>query len=475
MSSIRGTVVMLFVLAAEGVVFGQKAPSVPDHPWDASSAKPPFKAPPRFSPVPVLDPAKIYTLSELVNIAEQNNPETRVAWENAKARAADLGIARSTLYPTLAAAVLAQSFRADIFFGTSFQRQTVETLAPVLELDYVIFDFGQRSQEISASKSDLLAANFQFNDTHRTIIFQVMQSYYRLLQTKGTQDAAVANLEDAQTVQQAAEARLQSGLTTLPDVLLTRSAAAQADYELQAAIGATEIARGDLAASLGIPPTTQFQVESIGNIPVADAITDTVETSIDKALSQRPDLMQRVAELRAAGAEVNVAHKSYFPTLKFDGTGGLARSHGAQIDLPPINSTTEAAWSAVLSLNWTLFDGLAREKRIAKARADEKRAGAEVESLGNQIENQVWSAYATARTALRQQKAAAALLDVATVSYNAAQESYKEGLRSQLDVVSAQRTLADARAADIAARTQLLTDLAALAYQTGDLLYRKIP
>ena len=59
--------------------------------------------------------------------------------------------------------------------------------------------------------------------------------------------------------------------------------------------------------------------------------------------------------------------------------------------------------------------------------------------------------------------------------YNAAQEAYTNGLRSQLDVVSAQRTLADARAADIAARTQLLTALAALAYQTGDLLYRKIP
>jgi outer membrane protein TolC len=87
----------------------------------------------------------------------------------------------------------------------------------------------------------------------------------------------------------------------------------------------------------------------------------------------------------------------------------------------------------------------------------------------------VWSAYATARTALRQQTAAAALLDVATVSYSAAQESFQNGLRSELDVVSAQRTLADARAADITARTQLLTALAALAYETGDLLYRKIP
>src|SRR5215471_18586334 len=161
MSSVRGTVILLCVLATEGIVFGQKAPSVPDRPWDASSAKPPFTSP-RFSPVSVLDPAKIYTLSELVNIAEQNNPETRVAWENAKARAADLGVAQSALYPTVAAAALAQSIRVDVFFGNSFERQTIETISPVLQLDYIIFDFGQRSQEISASKSILLAANFQF-------------------------------------------------------------------------------------------------------------------------------------------------------------------------------------------------------------------------------------------------------------------------------------------------------------------------
>jgi outer membrane protein len=81
-----------------------------------------------------------------------------------------------------------------------------------------------------------------------------MQAYYRLLDSKGQQDAAEANLKNAQTVQQAAEARLQNGLATLPDVLEARSAAAQADYDLQAAIGATEIAHGDLAASLGISP-----------------------------------------------------------------------------------------------------------------------------------------------------------------------------------------------------------------------------
>ncbi|HEX8811326.1 MAG TPA: TolC family protein [Terracidiphilus sp.] len=465
---------MLCMLVAGRAAWGQRAPAAPDHPWEASSSKQQFKLPPRVLPVPALDPAKIFTLAELVNVAEENNPDTRVAWENAKARAADLGISKSTLYPTLAAAVLAATTRIDIFFGSSFQRQTLYSYSPVMVLDYAIFDL-QRAPEIAISRSNLLAANFQFNDAHRKVIFAVMQAYYQLLNSQGQQDAAEANLKNAQTVQSAAEDRLKLGLATLPDVLEARSATAQADYNLQAAIGATEIAHGNLANALGISPTNEFQVESIQKIKMPEIIGETVEQSIDKALAQRPDLMQRVAQLRAAGEEVKSAERAYAPRLTFDGQAGLSRAYGEQIHLPGLYSPTQEAWDVQLSFTWTLFDGLARENRLARAHADQKQAASAVDSLRDEVENQVWSAYSTARTALRQQKAAAALLQSATESYNAALESYNYGVRSQIDVVSAQRVLADARTADVTARTQLLTGLAALAYQTGDLLYGKTP
>ena len=65
---------------------------------------------------------------------------------------------------------------------------------------------------------------------------------------------------------------------------------------------------------------------------------------------------------------------------------------------------------------------------------------------------------------------AAALLASADQSYNAARESYGYGLRNLLDVVAAQKALAQARTEDISARTQLLLQVADLAFRTGDLL-----
>jgi outer membrane protein TolC len=302
-----------------------------------------------------------------------------------------------------------------------------------------------------------------------------MAAYYRVLNTKGQEDAAEANLKNAQTVQQAAEARLDLGLATLPDVLEARSAAAQADYDLQAAIGASEIAHGDLATALGVSPTIPLQVESIQSLTIPQDLTGTVETSIDRALVQRPDLMQRVAELRAANAQVKAAKTAYLPTLSLGGDVGLHKTYGEQDQLPGVYSPNQEFWTAQFSLSWTLFDGFARENRVARAKADQKQAAAEVDAMRDQVENEVWTAYSTARTALRQQKAAAALLEAASSSYNAALQSYTYGVRSQIDVVSAQRTLASARTADVSARTQLLTGVAALAFQTGDLLHAKGP
>src|SRR2546422_11340636 len=49
-----------------------------------------------------LDPGHTYSLAELIDLAERNNPQTRVAWERARQYANELGIAKSAYYPILA-------------------------------------------------------------------------------------------------------------------------------------------------------------------------------------------------------------------------------------------------------------------------------------------------------------------------------------------------------------------------------------
>ena len=314
-----------------------------------------------------------------------------------------------------------------------------------------------------------MAANLAFNDTHRKLIHQVQQAYYRLLNASGQEEAARANLVNAQTAQQAAEDRLKNGLATLPDVLEARNATAQAEYDLQTVLGAQEIARGDLATALGTAATVAIRVQPLDRLPTPESITDTVDQAIDRALQNRPDLMQHLAEVRSANARVKEAHAAYYPTLNFNATPTAQSLYGWQQALPSTH-TGGLNGGLTLSLNWTVFDGGARKNRLAQMEAESRKAEAEVSAARNQITDEIWTAYSNLRTALRQRQSAIALVEAATQSYAAALESYKYGVRSFLDVTAAQRTLAQARSTDVRARTQVLSAVATVAYQTGDAL-----
>jgi outer membrane protein len=99
-----------------------------------------------------------------------------------------------------------------------------------------------------------------------------------------------------------------------------------------------------------------------------------------------------------------------------------------------------------------------------------KRAEADVYRKRDEVSDEVWRAYSDVNTAFHQREAATTLLTASSDSYEAALESYRLGVRNLVDLLAAERDLADARSADITARVRVLNSLAALAYSTGDLL-----
>jgi outer membrane protein len=169
-------------------------------------------------------------------------------------------------------------------------------------VDYTVFDFGARDANIDGAKANLLAADFTFNDAHRKVIFEVAEAYYRLLDAMSEEDAAQATLTDAQTVQQATEAKLANGLATLPDVLEARAETAQARYEVASIGGLEDIAHGVLANVLGVAPTGSFRVEDVSKAPLPAEVEESVQTITARALGKRPDLLAEVASLRSADA-----------------------------------------------------------------------------------------------------------------------------------------------------------------------------
>src|SRR3954470_16991258 len=102
------------VLAAISRSFAQSPPVSAGRPWHWSEEQKTMRDSLRFHPLTVrIDSGKLYSLAELIDLAEAQSPATRVTWEKARAQAASIGIARSELFPTLSAVAMAGVVRQE--------------------------------------------------------------------------------------------------------------------------------------------------------------------------------------------------------------------------------------------------------------------------------------------------------------------------------------------------------------------------
>ena len=423
-----------------------------------------------------IDPQKRYKLVELIDLAQRLNPETRVAWEGARQAAIGVGLVESQYFPVLTLKALggyqSEAFPAPFNVAPSgFFRANLEQVVPVLDLRWLLIDFGRRKNSWNAAKERLLAANLGFNRKHQEIIFRVQRAFFGLTSLRAKIAVAQSSLDSARAVRESAEAQLRNGLATLPEVSLARQQEAQAAFDLEDVRATERDAQVALAESIGIPPTTPIQVTAFSALPKPAALEASVEKVIDQALGRRPDLIAKVATLRRKEAEVRRARAAYFPTLSLvsnlNTIAGRARITGGTLPTGWF-SAAEPSYGAGLAMEWNLFEGGATHRRVELAEAERRAAEDEVTAARDQAIREVWKAYTDVHLAIRRLDVAAALVNASQKTYEAMLESYRHGLTTLIDLLAARRELSRARFVDLDTKLQLLTASAALAFATGE-------
>ncbi|HEY2124455.1 MAG TPA: TolC family protein, partial [Chthoniobacterales bacterium] len=220
-----------------------------------------------------VDPRHAYTLAELIDIAEHNNPATRIAWERAKQKADELGIRRSAYYPILAAVATFAGERIINPFPkplATLGYTTVEAglVQPGVTLQYLLFDSGARKARVDAATAETIAAGARFIQTNQDVAFRVTTAYYKLLTAQERLQAAEETLKTAQTTQDAAEARLKNGRATLPDVLNARAETSQAVFDRESADGDQKVARVELTEAIGVEPSADISIDGQADAPL---------------------------------------------------------------------------------------------------------------------------------------------------------------------------------------------------------------
>jgi outer membrane protein len=400
---------------------------------------------------------RLLTLPEVVDLALRNSPATRLSWAQARAAADAFGSTEGRLYPTLSAGL---SVNHSLSLATP-GRPPVERsqYGPSLTLAYTVLDFGGRSGSIDVTRQTAIAFDLSHNATIENTILQVEAAAFSYLSTRAQRDGQKASMDLAAAALDAANERHRVGLATIADVLQAQTARSQAELDLETLEGALQVARGTLAVAMGVAANTPYDIPDVPAIDSVHFVAESVDSLIELAVRNRPELGSARAQAAAASSQIRVARSGYLPALAVGATGATNGSNNS--------SFSGRTYSVNVGVQMPVFTGFSNQYDVASAAEQYQAALARAETTRQQIIQQVFTAYYTLRTATNRVRTASDLLASAIQSETVARGRYREGVGSIVDLLVAQSALANARAQAVDARWQWRTALAQLAHDVG--------
>lgn len=413
--------------------------------------------PPPVAGAPTADALQQLTLASVVDIALRNSPTTRNSWLQARASADVYGSTEGRYFPTITAGASVNQSRV---LGAAGRPPTTRSqFGPTLSLTYTVLDFGGRTASVDVARQTAIAADLSHNSTVENTILQVEGAAFAYLSARAERDAEKSALELATAALDAASERHRVGLATIADVLQAQTARSQAELNLESLEGSLQVARGGLAVAMGLAANTPFEIP---DVPASDSVffvAQSVDSLIDLAIRNRPELATARAQAAAAQSQIKVARSGYLPALALSATGA---NNGSNVPGFVGNS-----YSVNVGVQMPVFTGYSNQYDVAAANEQYRAALARAELTRQQVIQQVFTSYYTMRTATDRVRTAHDLLASAVQSESVARGRYREGVGSIVDLLVAQSALANARFQDVDTRWQWRTSLAQLAHDVG--------
>jgi outer membrane protein TolC len=416
---------------------------------------------------------KVYDLAGILNLALTRNPYTRKAWQTAVVAAAESGEARAPYYPKLSFRMQTgadQSYSLSAI-GPSFY--TRRQSAPGFFLEYLLVDFGRRRADVQRTLFALDAANLRYDRQLQQVIFGVQRSYFAHSAALVEEESAQMNRDFARTLLESIQAKMRADLATEPEKLLAERALAQAEYDLESARQSVKTTLGELRTAAGVAANAPLRVKPLPMTAPDSfaALQDKLDSLVDAALVNRPDLAGKVADLRAQEAATRRAKADFFPEIRFEGTYDYDtfdfRARDPATKAKGTFSGNQNQFEASLGVDWGLFEGFDRVEKVKQRLAEEEAARAELEIQRLDTILDVWSSYYAVLTSRRRVQFAQAALGSSQENFDASQAFFQDGLATITELVSAQNDLAAARSQRIRATADYFTAIASLTLAMG--------
>ncbi len=419
----------------------------------------------------VQEQGQALTLTQAINLALRNQPSIAAGRYTLRANEARVGEAESTYYPQVsgsgsysrvsppsANARPTPSTAGVSTTGASASSGSVgsyDTYTGSVALNQLIYDFGKTSTQVRISKLNTESARFDLENLRETVVLNVKQAYYNVLQARRNADVSKGSVDQFQQHLEQAQGFYEVGTKAKFDVTKAEVDLSNAKVNLINAENQVSLALVTLRNAIGIPDAPDYQLED--NL-LYTKYELPFEQALERAYAERPDLRSAAKRKEASKESVTLARKGYYPVLN-----GNANYYYTGTDFPLTDG-----WGYGLNLSVPIFSGFLTHYQVSEAQANYGTVSANEQSLRLDIYSQVQQAYLSLRAA--EERISASELGVRQAKENVelATGRYDAGVGGPLEVTDAIVAQANAEVAYTSALTDYKNAQAAVEKAIGE-------
>lgn len=282
-------------------------------------------------------------LTQLIELAQQKNPDVVIASEHVKQAELQMKIANASLFPSfgLNASSGEKKYKSD-----SGTRSNSDSSSVGLSASYEVDLWGGEMANRHAAKSSYKATTFSNEATRLSISAGVAAAWFNYLALQERILTAKKNIEIAERIQKIVDSLYRNGAATGADVAVQKTnllSQRNALLPLQLQFDQTRAAIALLEGQT--PQAYQLASEKFNNLKIPK-LSAGVPADV---ITRRPDVASAEAQLQASSANVYAARTALLPGIQLG--GNIAKSSSELFSLNPAIQT--AGWS--LSLAQTIF------------------------------------------------------------------------------------------------------------------------
>lgn len=327
-----------------------------------------------------------------------------------------------------------------------------------------LFDFGANWNRVRQASVNEDASAKTFESTRQNTILLVHQRYFGYLKERQLlavyEDAVKSSDEQLKRT----ESMYEIGSVAQGDVFRQRTQLGNDRINLITQQNQVRNARSLLNVALGRPPDAELDIIDMEALP--DTRTYTLEEVLNVAIDKNPDLQSYKLQMRSAGIGKSIARTAYLPSFSL--YGSYRRSHN---EFGNVYSDFDKNWNGAVGVDvrLNLFNGfsdqanLERESlnyRIAEEDYTDRLRNIRLEAEQALLSLQAWQEI----TAINTEN-----LNSAQEDLRLAQERYRVGAGTLLDIITAQANLTRARSTLVSAKYDSMIANAQLKASMGTL------